>query len=55
MGGSGKQMFASLQKVRWARHPTRAAIEHMGIDHRGLNIAMAKQFLDGADVMAALQ
>lgn len=25
-----------------------AAVEHMGVDHRGLEIAVTEEFLDGA-------
>lgn len=55
MGGSEIQRFGSLQKVHRTHHPARAAIQHMRIDHGGLHVAVAKQFLDGADVLAALQ
>jgi hypothetical protein len=28
-----------------------AAVENMGVDHRGLHVAMAEQLLNGADVV----
>ena len=36
-------------RARWT------SAEHGGVDHRGLEVAMAQEFLDGADVVAVLQ
>ena len=35
--------------------PGRAPVADMGIDHRRAHVLVAKQFLDGADVVALLQ
>ena len=32
-----------------------AALENMGVDHRGFDILMPEQFLDGPDIIAILQ
>ena len=34
---------------------TSSAVEHMRVDHRGLEVAVAEEFLHGADVVAGLQ
>ena len=38
-----------------APHPEPAAVEDVRVDHRGADVAMAKQFLDRAQVVAGLQ
>jgi len=43
------------EQIGRARHAGRATIEHMGVDHRGLHIAMTKELLNGSDVGSALQ
>src|SRR5512139_1445323 len=43
------------QAIGWALHAVTTAVEHMGVDHGGLHIAMAQKFLHGADVIACLQ
>lgn len=48
-------MFALLQQVRWAHHPTGASIQHMRVDHCRLHITAEQQLLDGSNVMATLQ
>ena len=35
--------------------PSATAIEHVGVDHRGADVGVTQQFLDGPDVVAALQ
>ena len=42
-------------RIERAAHATPAAIEHVGVDHRGFHIGMAEQLLHGADVVARLQ
>src|SRR5437870_1259056 len=41
--------------VRRARHRRRPAVEYMRIDHRGADVVVAQQFLDGADVAAVFE
>ena len=43
------------EQIGRARHASRTTIEHMGVDHRGLHIAMPKKLLDGSDVGTALE
>lgn len=47
--------FAMLQKVGGAADAEGAAVDHMGVDHRCVQVPMAHQLLDGADVLPALQ
>lgn len=44
-----------LQQVCWAGDTHGAAIEHMGVDHRGLQVAVAQEFLNGAYVLASFE
>ena len=44
-----------LATIQWTLHSVRAAIEHVGVDLRRLEIAMAKQLLDRANVVAGLE
>lgn len=47
---------ASFSKpVNRASNPRRATVEDVGIDHGRLHVAMAQQFLDSADIVAAFQ
>jgi hypothetical protein len=39
--------------VRWTADPRRASMQHMGVDHRRVDVAMAQQLLNGANVGAA--
>ncbi len=41
-----------VQRTANARRPT---VEHMGIEHRRFDIAMAQQLLDGSNVIAAFE
>jgi len=41
--------------VERTRHAPTAAIEDVSVNHRGRNIRMTEQFLNGADVVARLQ
>ena len=40
-------MCPILLRVNWAGDAIGAAIEHMGVDHGGLDFAMPHQLLDG--------
>ena len=39
----------------WAANTTSAAVQNMGVDHRGANVLMPKQLLHGANVVAVSQ
>lgn len=41
--------------VERAAHGEAALVEDVGVEHRGFDVGVAKQFLDGADVIAVLQ
>ena len=41
-----------LKEVRRASHAAPASVENVGVDHRGLDVAVPQQLLDGADVVA---
>lgn len=41
--------------IQRTAHPARATIEDMGINHRGLQILVAQQFLHGANVVTTLK
>ena len=55
--------FAGLQNcfplrgltIQWAFYRQAAALKHMGVDHGGLYILVSEEFLNCADVVAALQ
>ena len=49
------QIISLTRDIKQANDTTTAAIENMGVDHRGFDIFVAEEFLDGADVVAALQ
>ena len=40
--------------VEGAYHAASATVEDVGVDHGGFDVAVTKEFLDGADVVAAL-
>ena len=48
-------MFTLLQTVGWAADAEWAAVQHVGVDHGGSDVAVAQQFLNGADVMPPFQ
>jgi hypothetical protein len=50
-----KPLKCSLQNDGRAADAEGAAVERMGIDHRGAHVAVPQQFLDGTDVLALLQ
>ena len=41
--------------VQWAAHGERSAVEYVGVDHRGADILVAEQLLDGADVATVFE
>jgi hypothetical protein len=41
--------------VEGAADAERAVIEDVGVDHGGRDVAMAQQFLDGADVVSGFE
>ena len=43
------------EQISRARHASGTTIEHMGVDHRGLHIAVTKKLLDRSDVGTALE
>ena len=45
----------ATQRVQWTPDTAAAAVEHVGIDHRGADVGVAQEFLDGADVVAPFQ
>ncbi len=49
------RVFAALQKVDWAAGAHGATVQDMGVDHGCLDVLVPQQFLDGANVMPALQ
>jgi hypothetical protein len=46
---------AGLQQIAWAPNASAAAIQHMSIDHRRVNILMPQEFLDGANIVAGFE
>ena len=42
-------------RVKRAADAAAAAVQDVGVDHRGADVAVAQQLLDGSDVVAALQ
>src|SRR5215471_6135756 len=51
-GGRGPSHEHSVGRTP---HPRRAPVEDVGVDHRGADVPVALQVLDGADVEAVLQ
>ena len=51
----GLRVHRLAQCVQWADGAAAAAVEDVGVDHGGLNICVAEQFLHGADVVSAFQ
>jgi hypothetical protein len=45
----------AAQEVYRAHDPTTATVEHMGVYHRGTDVAVSEEFLDGADVIPRFQ
>ncbi len=48
-------MFTVLQSVGWAADAKWAAVQSVGVDHGGSDVAVSQQFLNGADVMPPFQ
>ena len=44
----------SKQTIEWANHLDVIAIQHVGINHRGLDIFMTQQLLDRANIGSRL-
>ena len=43
------QIISLTRDIKRANDTTIAAIENMSVDHRGFNIFVSEEFLDGAD------
>ena len=43
------------QRVKWAAHGVATQCQHVGVSHGGVDVCMAQQRLDRANVAAALQ
>jgi hypothetical protein len=41
--------------VERAADPERAGLQDVGIDHRGADVLVAEEFLDGADIVSGLE
>jgi hypothetical protein len=52
---AAKQGPVLASAVEWAAYAARTAIEDVGIDHRGADVFVAEQLLDGSDVVAVLE
>ena len=44
-----------LQEVGWADDAHWPALEHVGIDHGGIEIRVPHEFLNGSDILPALK
>ena len=60
MGGkggspSGPVGAGTRREVEGAADAERPGVEDVGIDHRGPDIVVAEEFLDGADVLAGFE
>ncbi len=42
-------------RIQWAAHTPAATFDDMGVDHRGLDVFVTKQFLNGANIVTILQ
>lgn len=49
------QLKRKLQSIQGAGHPMTTAPQYMGVNHRGGDIGVPQEFLDGPDIMAAFQ
>lgn len=45
----------SAHVIQGAAHSRGAAVEHVGVDHGGLDVLVAEQFLDGAYVVTGFE
>ena len=46
---------AAARSVQRAANAEWTAVQNVGVDHRGGNVAMAKKFLDGPDVVTGFE
>ena len=53
--GDGVLGGASRRRVQRAPHTAASAVEHVGVDHRGADVTVAEQLLDGAHVVAVFE
>jgi hypothetical protein len=54
-GETYPRLSETAQEVCRAHDPTTATVEHMGVYHRGTDVAVSEEFLDGADVIPSFQ
>ena len=54
-GGIVRAVEVHEHSVGRAPHPRGAPVEDMGVNHRGADVPVTQQLLDGADVVAVLQ
>jgi len=43
------------RRIEWAANGETAALQHVGVDHGGLDVFVAEQFLDRANVIAVFE
>ena len=55
MGKGRDKPEPKVSLIQRAAHRLRSAVEHVGVNHRGFNVFMPKQFLYGTDVVPGLQ
>ena len=53
--GSDIHLVRSLREIGWANDAHRPALEHVGIDHGGIEIGVPQKFLNGSDILSSLQ
>ena len=53
--GSDIHLVRSLREIGWAHDAHRPALEHVGIDHGGIEIGVPQEFLNSSDILSALQ
>ena len=49
------RICGTLSGIQGTLHASRTVAEKVGIDHRGGDVAVAEELLNGADVLAALE
>ena len=52
--GSDIHLVRSLREIGWANHAHRPVLEHVGIDHGGIEIGVPQEFLNGSDILPTL-
>ena len=45
-------LLSTFSTIQWTANAHRPLVEDMGVDHGGADIFVAKQFLNGADIVA---